>query len=125
MRIGKVDLRGEVSTVEPTVRDGVIRLWIRLDEPTNAVLRPSLKADVFVITDRRAGAVRVARGPFLNGEQTQDVFVVRGGTAVRTRVEVGLAGYDSVELTRGVDLGDQVIVSDMTNYLYARELRVK
>ena len=125
VRIGKVDLRGEVSTVEPTVRDGVIRLWIRLDEPTNAVLRPSLKADVFVITDRRAGAVRVARGPFLNGVQTQDVVVVRGGTAVRTRVEVGLAGYDSVELTRGVDLGDQVIVSDMTNYLYARELRVK
>ena len=80
---------------------------------------------MFDITDRRAGAVRVARGPFLNGEQTQDVFVVRGGTAVRTRVEVGLAGYDSVELTRGVDLGDQVIVSDMTNYLYARELRVK
>jgi HlyD family secretion protein len=125
VRLGKVDLRGEVSTVEPTVRDGVVRLWIRLDEPTNAVLRPSLKADVQIITDRRAEAMRVARGPFLTGEQSQDVFVVREGRAFRTRVEFGLIGYDTVEIAKGLQAGDEMIVSDMTNYLHARELRLK
>ncbi len=125
VRIGKTDLRGEVSTVEPTVRDGVMRLWIRLAEPTHAVLRPSLKADVYIVTDRRADAIRVARGPFLTGEGAQDVFVVRDGNALRTRVELGLIGYDAVEISRGVQPGDELIVSDMTNYLHARELKLK
>ncbi len=125
VRIGTVDLRGEVSTVEPTVRDGVMRLWIRLAEPTHAVLRPSLKADVYVVTGRRPDAIRVARGPFLTGEGAQDVFVVREGIARRTRVELGLIGYDAVELASGVQPGDEVIVSDMTNYLHARELKLK
>ena len=125
VRLGTVDLRGEVSTVEPTVRDGVMRLWIRLTDPTNAVLRPSLKADVYIVTGRKADAVRVARGPFLTGEAAQDVFVVREGRALRTRVDLGLIGYDAVEISRGLEPGDEVIVSDMTNYLHARELKLK
>jgi HlyD family secretion protein len=125
VRIGNVDLRGEVSTVEPTVRDGVMRLWIRLAEPTNAVLRPSLKADVYIVTDRRANAIRVARGPFLSGQNAQDVFVVRDGSAFRNRVELGLIGYDTVEISSGLQPGDEMIVSDMTNYLHARELKLK
>lgn len=125
VRLGKVDLRGEVSTVEPTVRDGVMRLWIRLEEPMNSVLRPSQKADVQIITDRRADVARVARGPFLSGEQTQDVFVVRDGRAFRTRVEFGLIGYDTVEIAKGLEAGDEMIVSDMANYLHARELKLK
>ncbi|MEO8359319.1 MAG: efflux RND transporter periplasmic adaptor subunit [Vicinamibacteria bacterium] len=125
VRIGNVDLKGEVSTVEPTVRDGVVRLWIRLADPTNTVLRPSLKADVYIVTDRRADAIRVARGPFLSGEAAQDVFVVRDGIATRTRVDLGLIGYDSVEIASGLQPGDRMIVSDMTNYLHARELKLK
>lgn len=125
VRIGATDLRGELATVEPTVRDGVMRVWIRLAEPTHAVLRPSLKADVFVVTDRRADALRVARGPFLTGEASQDVFVVREGRAFRTRVNLGLIGYDTVEIASGLQKGDDVIVSDMTNYIHARELKLK
>lgn len=125
VRIGTVDLRGEVSTVEPTVRDGVMRLWVRLEDATNTVLRPSLKADVQIVTDRRADAIRVARGPFLSGEAGQDVFVVRDGSAFRTRVELGLIGYDVVEIARGLSPGDEMAVSDMTNYLHARELKLK
>ena len=102
-----------------------MRLWIRLEDPRNAVLRPSLKADVQIITERRADATRVARGPFLTGEQAQDVFMVRDGHAFRTRVEFGLIGYDTVEIAKGLLAGDEMIVSDMTNYLYARELKLK
>jgi len=125
VRLGGTDLRGELATVEPTVRDGVMRVWIRLAEPTHAVLRPSLKADVYIVTDRRADALRVARGPFLTGEAAQDVFVVREGRAFRTRVTLGLLGYDTVEVANGLQTGDEVIVSDMTNYIHARELKLK
>ena len=40
-------------------------------------------------------------------------------------MELGLIGYDEVEISKGVEPGDDVIVSDMTNYLHARELKLK
>ena len=125
VRIGTVDLRGDVSTIEPTVRDGVTRFWIRLADPMNAALRPSLNAEVYVVTESKASVLRVARGPFLTGARSQDAFIVRDGVAYRTRLDLGLIGYDHIEIARGVEAGEQIIVSDMTNYLHARELKLK
>ena len=51
--------------------------------------------------------------------------VVREGRAYRTRVNLGLIGYDTVEIASGLQKGDDVIVSDMTNYIHARELKLK
>jgi HlyD family secretion protein len=51
--------------------------------------------------------------------------VVRDGRALRTRVELGLIGYDTIEIARGLEPGDLMIVSDMTNYMHARELKLK
>ena len=58
-------------------------------------------------------------------EMLQNGTLVREGSAFRTRVEFGLIGYDAVEITKGVQTGDEVIVSDMTNYIHARELKLK
>lgn len=125
VRLGALDLRGQVSTVEPTVRDGVLRFWVRLAEPGHAALRPSLRTDVYVVTGRRDDAVRVARGPFLTGRASQDVFLVRGRRAIRTPIALGLIGQDTVEIESGAQPGDALIVSDMTAYLHARELALQ
>ena len=53
------------------------------------------------------------------------MFVVRDDVAVKTHVDLGLIGYDTVEIAKGLQPGDQMIVSDMTNYLHARELKLK
>ncbi len=46
--------------------------------PRHPVLRPSLRADVYVVTEARARALRVPRGPAFQGTGPQNVFVVRG-----------------------------------------------
>ena len=69
-------------------------------------LRPSLRADVLVITDRKPRALRVKRGPFADNAARQ-AFVVRGDRAVRVPVELGLSGVDDVEVVSGVGEGDE------------------
>ena len=64
-------------------------------------------------------------GPSSAGKRARTSFVVRDGRAFRTRVDLGLIGYDLVEIARGLEPGDEMIVSDMTNYLHARELKLK
>jgi HlyD family secretion protein len=118
-------LAGTVASILPTIKDGVMTLYVALDDKSSPLLRSNLRADVFVVTDRRASALRVRRGPFATAAGRQDVFVVRGAKAVRTSVRLGLASFEYVEVAEGLLPGDEVIVSDMKDYAHLDEVRLK
>ena len=124
VRFNDVDLQGSVSEVFPTVENGVLRFTVILAQPSHRGLRPSLRTDVLVITDRKAKTLRVKRGPFADNDARQ-AFVVRGDRAVRVPIQIGLAGADDVEVVSGVSEGDEVIISDMKDYLHLAEVRIK
>jgi HlyD family secretion protein len=79
---------------------------------------------VDVVSERRAGVLRLPRGAALQGG-TQQLFVLRGTRAVRRPVELGLSGPDGWEVRAGLAEGDDVILSDMTDYAHAREIRLR
>jgi len=118
-------LDGTVASILPTIKDGVMTLTVALDEKSSPLLRANLRADVFVVTDRRANALRVRRGPFATAAGRQDVFVVRGDKAVRTSVSLGLASFEYVEVAEGLYPDDDVIVSEMREYAHLNEVRLK
>jgi len=124
VRINDLDLQGTVAEVFPTVENGVLHFTVMLAQPSHSGLRPSLRTDVLVITDRRPRALRVKRGPFADNDARQ-AFVVRGDRAVRVPIQVGLSGVDDVEVMSGVSEGDELIISDMKEYLHLSEVRIK
>jgi HlyD family secretion protein len=123
--VGELKLRGRVSAIDPTIRNGVLTFSVALEDRSNAALRPNLRVDVFVLTEHKARALRVERGPFATGEGAQSVFVVRGSRARRTRVRLGVASPTHLEVLEGLAEGDEVVVSDMSDYLHAPELRIR
>jgi HlyD family secretion protein len=123
--IGELKLRGSVAAIDPTIRDGVLTFTVALEDKSNAALRPNLRVDVFVLTEPKARALRVARGPFATGEGEQSVFVLRGSMARRTRVRLGVASPTHLEVLEGLVEGDEVVVSDMSDYLHAGELKIR
>ena len=108
----------------PTVENGVVRFTVALAEPARSGLRPSLRVDVHVVTDRKARALRVARGPFVD-DSSRRAFVVRGDRAVRVPLVLGLAGVEQVEIVSGVSEGDELILSDMRDYLHLEQITLK
>jgi HlyD family secretion protein len=124
VRANDLDLQGTVTEVFPTVENGVLRFTVALAEPSHAGLRPNLRTDVLVITDRKPRVLRVKRGPFADNVARQ-AFVVRGDRAVRIPIEIGLAGADDVELVSGVSEGDEIIISDMKDYIHLAEVRIR
>ncbi len=125
VRVGDDQLQGAVSNVLPKVENGVMTIQVALENSRSSLLRSNLRVDVLVITDRKPRTLRIARGPFADGPGAREVFVVRGDRAVKTPVELGLASYDDFEVVRGLAEGDEVIVSDMRNYLHLREVRLR
>ena len=124
VRVNELDLAGTIADVFPTVENGVLQFTVALAEPAHAGLRPSLRTDVLVITDRKARALRVKRGPFADNAARQ-AFVVRGDRAVRVPIEVGLTGVDDVEMLSGVNEQDEIVISDMKDYMHLAEVRIK
>ena len=125
VRVGEETLAGVVSNVLPTIRNGVMTLQVSLKQKSSPLLRSNLRVDAFIVTGSRARALRIKRGPFVQGEGPAEVFVVRDGRGVRTRVELGIAGFEDYEVVRGLSQGDEVIVSDMKDYLHLKEIRIK
>ena len=98
---------------------------VALAERAHPSLRPNLRVEVFIVTDHRDRALRVRKGSSTSGDGVQQVFVVRGDLAVRTRVRFGVASFDFVEALEGLSAGDEVVVSDMTDYQRLSSIRLR
>jgi len=126
IRATDAEIRGHVASVSPTVEGGQVRFSVSLETPSHPTLRPSLSVDTLVVTERRAQARIVAQGPYTDNTGARgQVFVVHGDRAVRTDVQFGLRGYDTLEVLSGLQVGDEVIVSDMRDYLHLPEVRIR
>jgi len=120
-----VTLHGSIAEVLPNVENDVIRFSVTLDERSHAALRPSMRVDVLVVTDRRPKTLTVRQGQFVTGADSADVFVVRDGRARRTAARWGLRGFDTIEVVSGLAEGDEVILSDMKDYQHLEQLEVR
>ncbi len=115
---------GRISSVEPRIENGAMKFHIALDEPANPKLRNNVRVDVFPVAGRRENALRLKRGALGHG-QREEVFVLRDGSLVRTPVQWGLAGQESIEAVSGLREGDEVVISNMTDYAGVKTLRLK
>jgi len=118
-------LPGRVSTILPQIENGALKFHIKLDDPSHAKLRHNLRVDALVVTGRSHETLVVPRGPFIRGgSETQFIFVLEGDRAVRREARLGLAGHRFMELTEGASEGDEIIISDTSRIIHAREIRV-
>jgi HlyD family secretion protein len=125
VRSGDERLAGVVRKVRPTVVNGIVTFEVELAENDHPILRPNLRVDVHAVTDRRTDALRLRRGPLLAVDGRDAVFVLRGDRAVRRPVTVGLANFELYEIVDGLAEGDEVVISDMSDYRKMKEVRLR
>ena len=125
IRINETLIRGTVINIQPSVQNAVVSFDIRLDERNNKLLRPNMKADVFLVTASKTNVLRAANGPAFKGTPSQDIFVVRNDKAIRRTVNIGLSNFDYVEIKNNISAGDIIITSDMSDFKNAREITIK
>ncbi len=125
VRSGDARLPGHVRKILPTVQNGVVTFEVALDSQDHAVLRPNLRVDVHVVTETRAAALRLERGPVLNVDGRDAVFVIRGERAVRTPITLGISNFEHYEIVEGLVAGDEVIISDMSDYRTVKEVQIR
>ncbi|MEO5932171.1 MAG: HlyD family efflux transporter periplasmic adaptor subunit [Duganella sp.] len=121
---GNVKLSGEVQTILPEIQNGTVKLLVTLAEPHHAMLRNKLRVEVNIVTEQKKNTLLVDSGPAFNGRGPQHVFVVRGGMARKTTLNIGASDGKNVEILGGARAGDRLIISDTRNYKDRDSIRV-
>ncbi|HEU4522525.1 MAG TPA: HlyD family efflux transporter periplasmic adaptor subunit [Thermoanaerobaculia bacterium] len=115
---------GTLTSIDPRIENGVARLHIALEDTAHARLRNNLRVDAFVVTARKSEVLQVRRGALAQGS-AEEVFVVRDGSLVRVPVRWGAVGEENVEILAGLAAGDEVVISNMSDYEGLKEMRLR
>jgi len=124
IRINETEIRGSITNVYPAVENGIATFDVQLNERNHKLLRPNLKVEVFLVTATGNNVMRVANGPAFSGLESQDIFIVQDGKAIRRKVQVGMSNFDYIELKSNVKPGDVVITSDMSEFKHSKEITI-
>ena len=126
VKIGSEKLEGIVSSVTPLSKNGVISFSVQLKEDNNKRLRSGLKTDVYVMNAVKEDVLRIANASYYVGRGEYDLFVMTSDDEiVKRKVQLGDSNFEFVEVVSGLNPGDKVVVSDMTNYKSKNKLKVK
>lgn len=107
-----VELTGKVTVVSPAVDPNTttVEVWIQAPNPGER-LKPGMTVRVAVHTQTIKDAVLVPPAALLSSDEGgQKVMVVgKDSKAYERAVEVGVRDNDQVQITKGVNPGDQVV----------------
>lgn len=107
---------GRVVAIAPEVKDSQVRGTVSFSGEVPPGLRQNERVSVRLLLERREGVLKLPRGPYLEAGGGRFVYVVKGEVATRRAVEVGVTGVSEIEVVKGLAAGDQVVVSDTSEF---------
>lgn len=129
-QIAKIDtrvgiVRGHVSRIDPASQGGTVGVDVTLDEPLPVGARPDLSVDGTIELQRLENVLYVESPTFGQENQKITLFkVLPNRDAVRTPVRLGKRSVQYVEILEGLQVGDQVVLSDMSQYDGFEKVRI-
>ncbi len=122
-QVAEVDTRngvipGRVTRIDPAVQNGTVTVDVALEGPLPKGARPDLSVDGIITLERLDDVVYVGRPVNGQAESKLSVFKISGDGrgATRVPVELGRASVSSIEVVAGLQPGDQIILSDMSQW---------
>ena len=109
---------GHVVRIDPVVEKAAVTVDVALDAPLPKGARPDLGVDGAIQLGRVEDVLQVRRPVKAQPDSTMRIFKLEPGgqEAVRVPVKLGRGSASTMEIVKGLQAGDQVIVSDMSKW---------
>ena len=110
-------LKGTITSVglSPNMRTGLYPVRISIENKDHA-MKPGMSGKVKVKLDRKENVVTIKSDAVIDENGEKVVYVVKDGLAHEKKVDLGLDTGDKVEVTSGLDVGEEIIVKGQ-NYV--------
>jgi len=111
-------VEGRVTRVDPSVVNGTVTVDVSFDGPLPAGARADLTVDGTIELERMPDVIYVGRPAFGQENSTVGLFklVDDGKYADRVQVKLGRSSVNTIEILGGLKPGDQVVLSDMSQW---------
>ncbi|HJT97628.1 MAG TPA: HlyD family efflux transporter periplasmic adaptor subunit [Rhodanobacteraceae bacterium] len=128
----KVDTRngiidGKVLRVDPAVQNGTVQVDVDLVGKLPSGARPDLSVDGTIEIERLPNVLYVGRPAFGQADSQVRLFKLDANSEVASRVpvELGKSSVNLIEIVKGLDVGDRVILSDTSAFDQHDRVRLK
>ena len=111
-------VQGHVSRIDPAVQNGTVTVDAILTGELPKGARPDLSVDGTIQLEKLDDVVFVGRPAFGQERSTVGIFKLNpgGSEAERTQVQLGRSSVNNIEIVSGLQPGDRVILSDMSQW---------
>jgi HlyD family secretion protein len=120
-------VKGHVIRYDPNAQNGTVTVDVGLDGALPAGARPDLSVDGTIEVARLENVLYTGRPAYGQSNSTIGMFkLTEGGRyAVRVPVQVGQSSVNTIEVIRGLEVGDKVILSDMSQWDNVDRVKLK
>ena len=120
-------ISGKVTRIDPAVQNGTVTVDVELVGGLPQGARPDLSVDGTIDLDRMTDVLYVGRPALGNENSTISLFRLApdGKSATRAPVKVGSASVNSIQIIEGLQVGDKVILSDMSRWDFADRVKLQ
>ena len=122
-QISQIDTRngiveGRVARIDPAVQNGTVLVDVTIVNELPRGSRPDLSVDGTIELERLNDIIFVGRPAFGQEKSTVGIFklAAEGNEALRTQVQLGRSSVNTIEIIQGLQPGDRVILSDMSQW---------
>jgi HlyD family secretion protein len=119
------EFAGTLNRILPTADSSALKLFIELDDPAAPAFHTNLRVDIEIVTAEKTDVLKVRRGPALDSAGVEQVYVLDGDRAVRRPVRLGISERREIEIIDGLDVGDEIIISDTSAFERLAEVQIK
>ncbi|MCF2856181.1 HlyD family efflux transporter periplasmic adaptor subunit [Pseudoalteromonas sp. SMS1] len=108
------EVEGMVARIDPAVVQGVVKVEVTIAGALPAEARPDLSIEGVIEIERKSEALFVSRPTFAQSYRPATLYRIDsdGSSASRTVVDMGRTSARYIEVVKGLNEGDRVIVSD-------------
>jgi len=120
-------ISGRVSRIEPTVMEGNVTVDISLDGKLPKGARPDLSVIGTIEIEQLIDILYVGRPVLASANSKVELFklIEDGRFAARVPVQFGKTSVSTIEVLDGLVVGDEIILSDISQWDTADKIRLK
>ncbi len=117
---------GTVYAIDPKIDPQTRTLQLRAISPNpNNKLVPGAFAKVELVLSTKGTAIMIPTEAVIPEAGGQKVYLVKGGKAISTKIELGIRGEKNVEVISGLAIGDSLITTGILSLKPEGEVEVK
>jgi HlyD family secretion protein len=120
-------VKGHVMRTDPSSVQGTVTVEVSIEDSLPPGTRSDLAVDGTIQIEKLNDVLYIGRPGFGQAESSVGIFKVdkNKGEASRVTVQLGKASVNTIEVRKGLQIGDSVIISDMSQFDATNRVRIK